>query len=345
MLKNLSIVFVGLLFLYSCRLLDDTIELSRHCKNSTSCKSGYECQDGFCQYVVSDKDTVLDSDQRSDIFDTLADESEDTVLDSDQVEDIFDTLVDEPEDTSIDPYDTEAEDSLIYDSAEVEEECEINPCGGCGSLDHELGSPCGECGSHQCSGTELFCQDTGRNPCGGCEYPGHEPGDLCNFGYYKCEGDSMICEDSRHYVYASSCAPEHDCDNPMWGEANIIDSDLSTAWSSIERDDSILIEVEWIAFWFDNCDIDHIRIWPYVFNGNPQHFPELIEIHKSTDNGWVLMEVYYDLDPNHLPYHRLEFATVRTEGLLIRGITMTDDGEGHYYFRLAEVSIVCLDDY
>ena len=303
--------------------------------------------------VYFDEETYHEVDYQKE--ETLSDtEEQDTFVDNPETQDLpVDNLVDEPEDTTPDQSDTKEDsnnpdtrdisETAGRDMIEAEDECILNPCGGCSPLNHELGSPCGECGSYQCSGTELFCQDTGRNPCGGCEYPGHEPGDLCNFGYYKCEGNTMICEDRRYLTHATSCAHENDCDSPIWGQANAIDSDLSTAWSSIERDEGIPTDVEALAFWFSKCEVDHVRIWPYVFEGRPQHFPELIEVHKSTDNGWVLMEIYYDINPNHLPYHRLEFAAVRTGGLLIRGITMTDDGAGNYYFQLAEVSVACLD--
>ena len=59
---SVCIASVCSLFLYSCTLLEDDLELSRRCETSSSCETGYECQKGICQYVGDVVDTTADSD-------------------------------------------------------------------------------------------------------------------------------------------------------------------------------------------------------------------------------------------------------------------------------------------
>ena len=111
MLKKLLFVFLmfwGSLLFCSCTLLDETLELYRHCETSSTCEVGYECQNGFCQHASDTEDLNQDSTE---------DSTEEPGYDS---ETEAPEVLDEPGDTAeiIEPEDT-YEGSEISDSLEI----------------------------------------------------------------------------------------------------------------------------------------------------------------------------------------------------------------------------------
>lgn len=72
-----------------------------------------------------------------------------------------------------------------------------NDCGGCDTLDAEVGDECGRCGeSWECGGEdELACIDE-SNDCGGCNDLANTPGEACDDGLYEClDPEWVICSE------------------------------------------------------------------------------------------------------------------------------------------------------
>ena len=297
--KNLSLVFaatVGLFFLYSCRLLDDSSELSRRCGNNSSCEMGYECQSRYCQYVG-------DMDLAKDIVEELGEE------------------------------DLESEDLTEFCA-------DRNPCGGCTVLTAELGEPCEECGLWVCDGIdEIRCGEI-LNRCGNCGLSGPQPDDPCDFGYYTCgEGSELVCNDPRIRATASSCL--RGCDSPEWWiSEQVIDSNLLKGWSSEMKPGPFY--AEWVDVFFEECEINEVRIWPMTVNGLIQHVPAQMEIYYAPELGgeWVKIK-RISLAEEIEPGYTIFFDPVRTNGIMLRSVELRHDGNNNYYFQLAEVVAGC----
>jgi len=140
----------------------------------------------------------------------------------------------------------------------------------------------------------------------------------------------------------------------LWSNANAIDGNTATVWSS--NVDGSVNSTEWIAYWFNNLsfyNINYIELYPRYGANGAEGFPVKFDIYWSNGSNWNLASSYTSYPNPQSGWVVLSFdAVVNANGIKIVATQLGVDSYNNPVFQLGEVEagyngesrIVCIDD-